>query len=114
MGKHQAPRARTRGKYTTEPVKLRGPTSTVQAAREQLAALSTDGVSYGDVEFEAVVQYIETGEVPMLVEIERCVWSSNSASQEESQEVMKEEIELDCMLIRRNGLTLFDASEGAP
>lgn len=114
MGKHQAPRGRSRGKYTVEPVKLRGPKSTVQAAREQLAALSTDGVSYGDVECEITAQYVETGEVPMIVEIERCVWSSNATSEEEGVEAIKEEVEFDAMLIRRNGLTLFDSSEGSP
>lgn len=60
MGRHHAPRGRTRGKYTVEPVTLRGPKGTVQQLRALLAQQAPDGVSYGDVEFQIVVQYTET------------------------------------------------------
>lgn len=112
MGRHQAPRGRSRGKYTTDPVKLTGFKSSIAAFRAALAAQATDGKSYGDVEFEILVQYVETGEDPQDVEIERCVWTGNSTSEEEGADPLKEEIEIDCMLIRRNGATLFDDSEG--
>jgi hypothetical protein len=114
MGRHQAPRGRSRGKYTTEAVKLTGWTGSVQELRAKLATLASDGVSYGDVEFEMTVQYIETGEQPMHVELERCVISGNSTSNEEGADPMKEEVEIDVMLIRRNGLTLFDSRQGSP
>jgi len=117
MARHQAPRGRSRGKYTIEPVKLTGWKGSVQALRDQLANFAVDGVSYGDVEFEIVVQYVEadpTGETPMTVELERCVWTGNSVSEEEGPDPLKEEIEINCMLIRRNGLTLFDNSLGSP
>ncbi len=114
MARHQAPRGRSRGKYTVEPVKLTGWKGSIQTLREALAALSQDGISYGDVEFEIVVQYVDSGEAPMTVEIERCVWAGNSSSDEEGPDPLKEEIEIDCMLIRRNGLVLFDSSEGSP
>lgn len=118
MGRHQAPRSRSRGKYSTDPVKLGGPKSTIHALREKLAALAADGTSYGDVEFLLVVQYVEAGvsggEVPMTVEIERCVITANSTSDEEGSDPLKDEVEIDCMLIRRNGLTLFDSSQGSP
>jgi hypothetical protein len=117
LGRHQAPRGRSRGKYTTDPVKLKGSRGSVQEVREALAALATDGVSYGDVEFDVVVQYVESSdssETPMIVEIERCVWASNSTSDTEGSDTLNDDIELDCMLIRRNGLTLFDSSEGSP
>lgn len=114
VGKHHAPTRRSRGKYSTDPVKLVGWKSSIQALRAALAAKSKDGKSYGDVDFQIVVQYIEDNEDPQTVEIDHCVWSSNSTSDEESPDPLKEEIELDCMLIRRNGLVLFDASEGEP
>ena len=114
MGKHQAPRSRSRGKYTVEPAKLGGPKSSMQALREALAAKSQDGVSYGDVEFEVVIQYFEKNELPITVQLERCVIVSNSASEEEGGDPLSEEIELDVMKIYRNGLTLFDSSEGSP
>jgi hypothetical protein len=109
MGRHHAPRSRSRGKYTIEPVKLAGPTSTVHAMRETLAALAPDQRSYGDVEFQIMVQYFESDEIPLTVEIDGCVWVSNTTSHDESAENLKEELECDAMLIRRNGLTLFDS-----
>jgi hypothetical protein len=118
MGRHQAPRLRSRGRYTTDPVKLAGPKGTVQELRAMLASSSADGVSYGDVEFLVVIQYVEAtvsgGETPITVELERCVISADVSSDEEGPDFLKDEIELDCMLVRRNGLTLFDSSIGSP
>ncbi len=114
MGAHQAPRGRSRGKYTTELVKIRGHKSSVQALREALAARASDGISYGDVEFEIVVQYVDAGESPMTVEINSCVWAENTSNEEESADPLTEEFALDCMAIRRNGKVLFDARQGSP
>lgn len=114
MGRHHAPRGRSSGKYTTDPVKLGGPKSSIQALRKSLAARAADGKSYGNVEFLIVVQYIEAGEEPMHVEIGRCVLTGNSSSDEENADPKSEEVEIDPMWITRNGLTLFDATEGAP
>jgi hypothetical protein len=117
MGRHHAPRGRSRGKYTTDPVKLEGWKGSVQIFREALALKSADGKSYGDVEFQALVQYVESSissDRPLNVEIDRCVWTANSVTDAEDADPKKEEIELDCMLIVRNGLTLFDSASGAP
>lgn len=116
MGRHQAPRGRSRGKYTTEPVKIAGWKGSVQIFRQALANKSGNQQSYGDVEFQALVQYIESqnvdgsGDLPLNVQIDRCVWTGNSVSDEEGADPGKEEIEVDCMYIRRNGLTLFDSN----
>jgi hypothetical protein len=93
---------------------LRGPKGTINALRAQLASLSPDKKSYGNTVIEIVVQYVTDDEEPLTVELERCVYTGTSSSDEESPDPLKEEIELDCMLIRRNGLTLFDSSMGAP
>jgi hypothetical protein len=114
MGRHHAPRGRSRGKYTVEPVKVAGWTGSVQIFRQALAALSNDGASYGDVEFQGLVQYVDTGEADISIELDRLVWMSNTTGLSESPDPLKEEFELDCMLIRRNGLVLFDQSEGSP
>jgi len=114
MTRHHAPRGRSRGKYTIDPVKLTGWKSSIAKLREALAARAADQKSYGDVEFQIVVQYVEYGEVPLTVEIDRCVIVGNSSSDDESPDPLKEEIEIDAMLIRRNGFVLFDASEGEP
>jgi len=111
-GRAHVPRGRSSGKYTVEPVKLRGPKSTMAALRADLAAQSPDKKSYGSVEFEIVVQYVEPGssELPICDELSRCVYVGTSTSHEESADPLKEEIECDCMLIRRNGLSLFEGS----
>lgn len=114
MGKHHAPRGRSAGKYIVDPVKLAGPPSTMNALREKLASLSSDGISYGQVDFLIVAQYVEANEVPMTVEIERCRYVATVENREESAELLKDEVEISAMLIRRNGLTLCDSSEGTP
>lgn len=111
MGRAQAPRGRSRGKYATEPVGLTGWKTSIQALRKALADAG-DGVSYGDVVFQIVVQYVEGDEDPITVEIEDCVFVKNTTSDEEGSDPLKDEIEIDCMRIIRNGLVLYDASEG--
>lgn len=114
MGRHHAPRGRSRGKYEPEPVKVTGYTSSVQALRAGLAKRAADGKSYGNVEFQGCVQYIEDDEGEYTVELDRLVWASNSTSDDEGSDLDKEDIELDVMLIRRNGLVLYDATNGEP
>jgi len=112
MGRHQGARGRSRGKYDTEPVSLTGWKGAVQQLRQALADAG-DGESYGDTPFEIVVQYVEADDTPITVTIEDCRWSKNSTADEEGPDPLKEEIEIDCMRIRRNTLTLFDNSEGS-
>jgi hypothetical protein len=114
MGRHHAPRGRTAGKYSTDPVKLTGWKSSVEELRIALAARAGDGKSYGNVEFTIEVQFIESGETPMSVTLERCVIVADVATHDESADPLKEELEIDCMLIRRNGKVLADATEGTP
>lgn len=112
MGRAQAPRGRSRGKYATEPVGLTGWKGSIQQLRQALADAG-DGESYGDTIFQIVVQYVEDDDTPITVELEDCVWVKNTSSEEEGPDPLKEEIEIDCMRIRRNGLVLFDNSEGS-
>ena len=111
MGRAQAPRGRSRGKYATDPVTLSGWKSTMQELRSTLANLG-DGESYGDTIFEIQVEYTEADDQPVSVTLEDCVWTKNTTSEEEGPDPLKEDIELDCMRIRRNGLVLFDNTEG--
>jgi len=113
MGRHHAPRGRSRGKYTIEPVKLVGWKSSVFEARDALARQSITG-SYGDTEFQIVVMFSEPDEPSITVEINGCVWSNDTSNHEESPDPLKDEVEIDAMYIRRNGRTLFDESQGAP
>lgn len=112
MGKHHAPRARSRGKYEIDPVKMSGHKGSMQELRNALAQAG-NGVSYGDTEFDIVVQFIEKDDKPVTIEIERCVFTDDKSSHEEGSDPLTDDAEFDAMLIRRNGLTLFDNSEAA-
>lgn len=112
MGRAQAPRGRSRGKYTTDVVGLTGFKATLNRLREKLAA-DAGGSSFGDTEIEIVVQYVEGEEDPQTDVVERCVLIKNSASNEENADPLKEDVELDCMRIRWNNRTLFDESDGS-
>jgi hypothetical protein len=116
QGRHHGPRGRTAGKYSTDPGKLGGPTSTIAALRKRLAELATDRKSYGSVSFQVIVQYVEEGssEEPLTVELDRTVLDANTASHSESADPTTEEVSINYMLIYRNGLTLFDQSQGVP
>lgn len=114
MGRHHAPRARTRGKYTPDPVKLAGPKGSAQAFRNMLALKAVDGRSIGDVVFQINVQFVEVGDVPMNVLIQDCVLIGDASSHDESPDYLKDELEIQPMRIFRNGQSLFDASQGIP
>ena len=114
MGRHQAPRGRSSGKYTPDPVKLTGWKDSVQAFIAGLAQRAPDQTSYGNVEFTISVLYSELPLPPTQVLITGCVIVGQSSSEEEGADPLKEELEIDCMAIRRNGLTLFDNTELAP
>lgn len=114
MGRHQAPRGRSSGKYTTEAVKLGGWKSSVQTLIQTLATRAPDQISYGNVEFLISTIYSEPGDMNVDILITGCCVIGLSASDEESADPLKEELEIDCLAIRRNGLTLFDSMELVP
>lgn len=114
MGRHHSPRGRSSGKYSTEPVKLGGPKDTIAALLRDLAKLAPDGKSFGNVNFQILVSYVEPGQDGITVEIDDCVITSISSSDEENADPKATEVEIDCMRIRRNGLSLYDQTEGAP
>lgn len=111
QGRHHAPRGRGRGKYSAEG-SITVYRSTARELRKTLAAQSADGVSYGDVEFQVVGQWSETGEGEDKVELFGCVIAGEDGGSEEGGDLDKEEIMLDVMYIKKNGLTLFDNSDG--
>lgn len=112
MGRHHAPRGRSRGKYSTENGKITGWKGSVQALRAGLAAKSSNGKNYGDIVFQVVVQYVEDDDTPITEELMDCVWAADATSHEESPDPLKEDFEFDYMYAKRNGLTLFDNSDG--
>lgn len=111
MGRSHAPRGRSAGKYTPDPLTMRAWKSTAQAIREQLAALSPSGTSYGRPEVTIVLQYVEPDDAVITVEFDGARLVKCTSSNEEGPDGLAEDLEWDVMAIRRNGLTLFDESE---
>lgn len=114
MGRSHAPRGRSTGKYTPEPVKIRGAKSTIEAIRQQFALLSPDQKSYGIPEVDISLQFVEPTDSIMSVRIARCKIAAETTSHEENPDPLKDEIELSCMYVVRNGKTLFDSTQGLP
>jgi hypothetical protein len=111
MGKSHAPRGKSKGKYDTDNVVVSGWAGSVQELIDGLSELALDGVSYGDVEFEIQVQYVDSGEKPRNIELLECHIVKVSEGNEESADPLKTDFEVSCTRIKRNGKTLYDASE---
>ncbi len=109
MATHQAPRGRTRGKYEPQEGKLKGPKSTVQALLTALASKSVSGRSFGDAEFEVVLNFSESDDTAITVVLESCTVDGVSSSHAEGPEALEDEVIINYRRIRRNDLYLFDA-----
>jgi hypothetical protein len=107
MGAWYGPRGRTSGKYTPGPLKITCFTSTAQDIRQQFAAASSSGASYGDAELPAVLQFVESNDTPVTVEFERCCLTSDPGKAEESPDATEVEMELDIMGVIVNGQVLY-------
>lgn len=111
MNKSQTYRGRTRGKYETEPGKLSGPVSTVQAFLDDIAADSADGKSFGDPEFEVTIQFVEDDDKPVTIVLEQCVIDGVKDSHDESVEAAMQELSIDYMRVTRNGKYLYSSRQ---
>jgi hypothetical protein len=113
LGPAHGPSRRSKGKYTPEPLKVTGFKSSVQIIRQALADKSDSGRAYGDVVFDVVEQFVE-GDFNITVEYLECVWIENAASHEENPDPLKEDFVVMPMRVKRNGLVLYDNSNGDP
>lgn len=114
MNKAHKSRGVTSGKYSTEAGKLKGPISSCQALRKALAAKAADGRSYGNVSFPIVAQWVEnnTNQDPHAAQLVDCYIVAENLSHDEGTDATQEEITIDYDHVIRDGLTLFDATEG--
>lgn len=110
MGRHGGPRGRPPGKYTPDPFSITAWTSTAAAIRKDIAARASDGVSYGNVVCQIILQYVEQTDGTVTVEAQDCTLGEISASNEEGPDATNEKLVFQPMRIIRNGLTLFDSS----
>jgi hypothetical protein len=114
-GRDHGPRGRSAGKYTPDPVVISMWASTAQEVRRMLSQRAQQqgrGNSYGKAVVPIVLQYIEADDSTMTIEFEECRYLSASTSNEEGADALKEDVEFSPMRLRRNGLVLFDESEG--
>lgn len=109
MGKSHAPRSRTRGKYTPEPIALTVFSDTAKSIRNYLAQRA-NGTGIAQVEVPIVIQAAEAQGV-ITVEFERCTLVSNKNSHDESPEALEEKLEFLPMNILRDGVALFDTTQ---
>lgn len=111
-GRSYGPIGQTSGKYVPEPVTAEIEKHALQDLRRALAD-QAGGSSFGSVEFQIVVQYEEpdgAGGTRLITDtIERCTWKKNAAKNTESVDANYDEVEFNCMFIKWNGLTLFEA-----
>ncbi len=119
MGRHQAPRGGTAGKYTPDMVKVKGPIASVLALKKAVAGLSASGRSYGAARFSGVLFYYEPGLAGSLgeshtVEFAGLKWAEQSVAAEEGPDMIQQEFSMQVLAIREDGLVLFDDSEGSP
>lgn len=113
MGRHHGPRARGVGKYTPDPVQITAEKATVVALKKALAALSTTGTSFGEPEFQIVVEATEGG-ISFVDTIQRCKWQGNTVKREENPDPLYDDVEFSCMWIDHDGQHLFDDTDGTP
>jgi hypothetical protein len=80
-----------------------------------LAKKAADKKSYGTVEFQVVAQYAEGPSEPTLtVERFNCVIDGRKESHSEGNEILTDELSISYTKVLRNGLSLFDGTEGEP
>jgi len=112
MGRTGTPRGRTRGKYEVGEVTVKMDFPAFVALRDAIAAESSDGNSYGDVEFEGVVQYTYGADDETHTDkLFRLTFDGVTNGASEGPDALMIDVTFDCMGISRDGKTLFDSSE---
>lgn len=110
QGRHFGPIGQTSGKYTTDKVVCEIEKGELQALRQAIADASGSG-SFGDLEFQIVVQYEEPDRGVITDEINGCTWGKNSASTNDGGDPNYESVEFDCLSIKWDGLTLYSEAQ---
>jgi hypothetical protein len=109
--KHGAPRGRTSGKYSVDSASMKMAKGSAAIFKKELAQQAPDQKSFGNVEFDITVQFIASGEQAITVELQRCVITGTSSTNEESStDALVEEFTLSVMRVVEDGLTLYDAT----
>lgn len=109
------PLSRTSGKYEPGDVKWKLPVKFVNSLKAALASYAKDSVSYGNVVFNGLLQFIEpTDETPHSIAFFDLAISAIASSFTEGPDGLMQEVTFDCMYIMTDGLSLADRSLDTP
>ena len=112
MNKSGGPRGMTSGKYTPSASSMTMDKVAARELKAALAARSSDGKSFGNTEFQVVVQYAAEGQPVQTDTLSRCRITGNGNSHSEGSDALTESIPFQPLAIDYDGLTLYDSSEG--
>lgn len=101
------PIGKTQGKYSTDPVTASIEVAELEDLRQALADASGTN-SFGNVEFQIVVQYEEPGRGVYTDVIEGCTWTKTAAKADDGGDAIYLDVEFDCMAIKWNGKYKFE------
>lgn len=106
-GQGGKPLGRTRGQYAPGTIALTLRKSSAQALKNNLAARSSDGRTFGGVTFPIVVQYLEPDDTQITVELNQCRILKIASANEQGADAATDDIEMSCLEIIENGKRLF-------
>lgn len=110
IGKGGVPIGKTRGTYNAEEGSFTMLRQYAQMLRDDLAARSKNGKSYGDESFPITVQTVEPGTSPIVDKLfDCCIDGDDGSAEESSTDGLKEEIKFSMARMTRNGKTLYQA-----
>lgn len=110
MGRHFAPRGRTRGKYVPDPLVIEAFEASAQEI-ENLLDKKAGGRGIANVPVTIVIQFIERDETPVTVEALECTFVKNEVALAEGPDPSTRKITFQPMRYRRNGVALYDTTE---
>lgn len=106
------PLSRTSGKYEPGDVKWKLPVKFVNQLKAKLATYAADGKSYGNVEFNGLLQFVEpTDETPHSVEFDSMAISEITSNFSEGPDGLMQEVVFDVMFLLSDGLSLADLTQ---
>jgi hypothetical protein len=110
MGRHYAPRGRTRGKYVPDPLVIE---AFEASAGEIMSMLANKAGARGlsNVPVTITIQYIEKDESPVTVEALECTFVKNEVALAEGPDPSTRKVTFQPMRYLRNGVALYDTTE---
>ena len=112
VGKGGVPIGKTKGTYNAEDGSITMLRQHAQMLRDDLAAKSSNGKSYGDTSFPITVQTVEEGTTPIVDALfDCCIAGDDGSAEESSTDGLKEEIPFSMARMTRNGKTLYQAKK---